>query len=117
MATNGSSARTIVPLMAFTTGVALVGHTLEPRKSTRLSPTVGDAQILLGGTLATVILTLLSTAGEIGSRFAVGLSAVALVSVLGIYGTGVLSAVDHVTGQTTKPAPTKPAPTKETTPT
>ena len=95
-----SDARTIVPLMAFATAGALVGHLGEPDATKKLDPKVGDAQILLGGTAATMILVLLSMAGDVGSTFAKGLSVVTLISVIGIYGGSLVKALDNLTGQT-----------------
>ena len=118
---TGSSARTILYLMAFATGIALVGHTFEPRRSTKLTPGVGDAQILLGGVAATVILTLLAQAGEVGQRFGKGVALIALLSSLGYYGGPVFDGLSRLTGQATraplaganpKPAPTKTGATK-----
>ena len=105
---NGSEARTIVPLVAFATGIALVGHTLEPAKS-KASPHVGDAQILLGGTAAAVILTLVSTAGTPGDKFAKGIAVILLLSSIALYATPVTTALSKVTGQATgNPNTTKP---------
>jgi hypothetical protein len=103
-----TGARTIVPLMVFAVGITLVGHTLAPTKSTKLSPQVGDAQILLGGTIATVILTLLASSGDVGSRFGKGVALVALVSSVAAYGKDVVGGIDKATGQTTPTTPTKP---------
>lgn len=111
METTG--ARTIVPLMVFATSIALIGHTLEPTKS-KAHPQVGDAQIILGGTIATVILTLLAQGGDVGSKFARGIALVALLSSIGLYGTPVLAGLNHLTGQVT---PQGAAAAKPTTPT
>ncbi|MGB6500097.1 MAG: hypothetical protein WBG19_01655 [Thermoplasmata archaeon] len=100
--------RTIVPLMAFTVIVTLVGHTLEPTKVSKLDPHVGDAQILLGGTIATVLLTLLAQAGEVGERFGKGLAVVALLGSVGVYGTSVLGGLNRITGQTKPTTAVKP---------
>jgi hypothetical protein len=111
-----SAARTIVPLMVFATGIALVGHTLEPSKS-KASPQVGDAQILLGGTIATVILTLLAQGGDVGQKFGKGLALVALLSSVGLYGGSLATGIDKVTGQVTPQgakAATPTTPTKGT---
>jgi hypothetical protein len=110
------ASRTIVPLMAFAVAVSLLGHTLEPAKS-KADPQVGDAQILLGGTIATVILTLLAEAGPVGERFGKGLAVVTLVAAIGLYGTPVLSGLDRVTGQVTPSGKKAATPTKGTIPT
>jgi hypothetical protein len=114
---ESTAARTIVPLMVFATGIALIGHTLNPTKS-KADPQVGDAQILLGGTIATVILTLLATAGDVGEKFSKGLALVALLSSVGLYGSALLGGIDKVTGQVTPQgakAATPTTPTKGTT--
>ena len=107
---EGTDTRTIVTLMVFATGVTLVGHTLEPAKSTKLNPHVGDAQILLGGTIATVILTLFAMGGDVGSKFGKGIALIALLSSVGYYGGPVLTGINKVTGQTTAAKPTTPTP-------
>lgn len=94
------SARTIVPLMAFAVTVSLLGHTLEPQRS-KADPHVGDAQILLGGTVATVLLTLLGTGGDVGARFAKGVALVALLGSVALYGTPVVRGLNRITGQVT----------------
>jgi hypothetical protein len=89
--TDQGGARLIVPLMAVAVSIVLVGHTVEPTKASKLDPHVGDAQILLGGIAATVILTLLAMAGDVGATFAKGVAAITLLSSVVIYG-GPLSA-------------------------
>ena len=110
---KGQDQRTVLYLMAFATTIALVGHTAEvnsPKTVTaKLNPALGDAQILLGGVAATVILVLLSEAGQPGAIFAKGISVVALLSSLGFYATPVFEGLAKVTGQAT--ATTAIAPT------
>lgn len=103
MMTKGTDARTIVTLMAFATGIALVGHLVDaasgaPTTRTGTSP-VGDAQILLGGTAATVLLTLLSMAGEPGSKLGKGLALITLMGSTLYYGTPVFTSLDRLTGR------------------
>lgn len=106
---DDTGARTIVPLMVFAVAITLIGHTLEPGKS-KLDPKVGDAQILLGGTIATVLLTLIAQGGDVGVKFGKGLALVALVSSVALYGTPVVTGLNRVTGQT---KPSTPTTTKE----
>lgn len=106
-----SDVRTIVPLMAFAAGIALWGHLSETPAQQKLDHNVGDVQILLGGTAATVILVLLSMAGEVGSKFAVGLSVVTLLSAIGLYGTSVVKGIDNLTGQSLPKAEGSPTTT------
>jgi hypothetical protein len=112
MMAKGTDARTILSVMAFATGIAVIGHTVEPTKSTKLSPSVGDAQILLGGTAATVILVLLAQAGDVGASFSKGIAVIALLSSLGYYGIPVFGALGSITGQSKPTTPTKIAPKK-----
>ena len=113
MTVDATGARTIVPLMAFAVTISLIGHTLEPAKS-KAHPQVGDAQILLGGTIATVILTLIAQGGEVGSKFAKGLAVLTLLGTLGLYGSSVLTGIDKVTGQVTPQGAKAAAPTTPT---
>jgi hypothetical protein len=102
--------------MVFATVIALVGHTHEvAQKNSKLNPTVGDAQVLLGGTIAAVILTLLAEAGDVGAKFAKGLALIALLSSIGLYGGGVATDINKITGQVTPQGAKTAAPTKPTT--
>jgi hypothetical protein len=104
--------------MVFATVIAVVGHTHEvAQKNSKLNPTVGDAQILLGGTIATVILTLLAEAGDVGAKFAKGLALVALLSSIGLYGGGVATDINKITGQITPQGAKAATPTKAAAPT
>ena len=96
---DATGARTIVPLMAFATGIALWGHLSETPAQQKLDHNIGDAQILLGGTAATVLLTLISMGGPVGGHLAKGLSVVTLLSVVGLYGTSAVKGLDSLTGQ------------------
>ena len=109
-------ARLIAGLMVFTTAIALIGHTFEVDKKghSRLSPHVGDAQILLGGAIGAALLVGIDQLGETGAVFAKGLAIIALITVLGLYGGPAADAISNLTGQTKKPAPA-PTPKKAST--
>ena len=97
-------ARTIASLMAIATMIALTGHTFETRaQASKLNPKVGDAQILLGGTAATVILVLVGQAGEPGAIFSKGIAVIALISTVALYGTPLCKGIANVTGPSTTP--------------
>jgi hypothetical protein len=118
IAGKGTDQRTVVVLMVFTTGIALVGHTLAKPKTTKIAlpPEIGDAQILIGGTVATVILTLISEAGDTAAKFSKGLAFIALLAVLANYGGPVATGLNRLSGATAPPtvSATKPV-TKVTT--
>jgi hypothetical protein len=102
--------------MVFATVIALVGHSQEvAQKNSKLNPTVGDAQILLGGTIAAVILTLLAEAGNVGAKFGKGLAVLALLSSIALYGGGVATGLNKITGQVTPQGAKAATPTKPTT--
>lgn len=110
-----SGPRTIVSLMGVAMVVALIGHTAEPTASPKaLDPIVGDGQIIAGTAIATVILTLLSSAGEVGEKFATGVSLIVLLSAVGVYGSPLLKAIDTTTGQVTPKGAAAAAPTAPT---
>ena len=102
-------ARTIVTLMFFASGVALIENEVNPAKGAK----VGGTKIILGFTIGTVFLTLLSTAGTTGADFATGLAGVTLASSLLIYGSQLAGTINKLTG--TKGTPSTP--TGSTTPT
>lgn len=112
MTTGDSTTRTVVPLMSLTVLVALLGHLVDaqspaPKTRTGKVPEVGDAQILLGGIAATVLLTLVSMAGDVGEKLSKGLAVTALLASIGYYGVPLFNDLDKLTGAV-KPAPVKP---------
>ena len=73
MTARSTDPRTIVVLVGSATAISLVGHVADLKGSVttvvaKRSPALGDAQILLGGTAAAVILVLLSQAGDVGAE-------------------------------------------------
>lgn len=114
--------RTIVPVMFFATGIALVGHISQQAAGTvkvtkNSPPQLRDSQIILGGTIATVILTGIAQAGDIGASFAKGLSVITLVAVIAVYGTDIVGIINKVTGQVQTSTGIRTAPTKGSKPT
>ena len=117
MTAKSTDPRTIVVLVGSATAISLVGHVADLKGSVttvvaKRSPALGDAQILLGGTAAAVILVLLSQAGDVGATFAKGVALILLLSSIGVYGGPVVKALSRVTGQAT--ATTKVTPTPKT---
>jgi hypothetical protein len=107
--------RTIVGLMAFAVVFSLIGNELKhngqtsnpnPASSNGLSE---GGTIVLGGTVATVLLILLSHAGSAGSQFAVGLAGVTLATSALVYGGPVWSSLGKLTGSTSTSIPTVPS--------
>ena len=117
MTAKSTDPRTIVVLVGAATAISLVGHVADLKGSAttvlaKKSPALGDAQILLGGTAAAVILVLLSQDGDLGATFSKGTALVLLLSSVGLYGAPVVKALAKVTGQAT--ATTKVTPTPKT---
>ena len=79
--TQGS--RTIVGLMFFATSFALIGNELEDKAG---SPITSGSKIILGGIVATSLLTLVSHAGDTGRQFAVGVALVTPATSLLVFG-------------------------------
>ena len=116
MTAKSTDPRTIAVLVGSATVISLVGHVADLKGSAvtvlaQKNPALGDVQIILGGTAATVILVLLGSAGDIGATFAKGTAIVLLLSSIALYGKPVTTALAKVTGQasaTTKVTPTPP---------
>ena len=91
--------------MAFAGIFALVGTT--QRSLAKASPPAPnqDVKIILGTTLGTVLLFLLSEAGDGAASFAVGLAGITLISSVLINGTGVFNAINKATPLTKPVAP------------
>jgi hypothetical protein len=118
---GGSSGRTILSLMAVTVAFSLVGDAvsstvklgqsgygalLVPAEATDRSFT-----IILGGTLAAGVLTLIAHAGEAGQKIAVGLALVAAITATLVNGKPVWDAANNAFGSkpTTPLAQTTPS--------
>lgn len=86
--------RQIIAFMAFAVAFALIGHTAKGHNVAG-----GDAKIVLGGGIGTVLLVLLSEAGDPGEVLAKGLAAITMISSVLINGTPVFSAVSKLTSK------------------
>jgi hypothetical protein len=107
--------RKIVGLMFLAAIFALIGEEIKSAKqpkqsagavsSTELS---GGARVLLGSVVATVILSGIAQAGEVGSQIGTGLAGLACVTSVLVEGGPVWTALNNVltTGNTTKSAAT-----------
>jgi hypothetical protein len=116
LTTTQAPARTIVTLMFFASGVALVENEVDPTKGDKVSGT----KIIMGFTIGTVFLTLLASAGETASSYAVGLAAITLASSVLIYGSQLAGTINKLTGSTgtpTTPTTSTPSTATATTPT
>ncbi|MDE1881973.1 MAG: hypothetical protein KGI89_15675 [Euryarchaeota archaeon] len=95
MARQSADTRKIAGFMAFAVVFALVGRLSSVRK---VANPIGDAKVIVGGTIGTVLLALLADTGEAAARFAVGVAEVTLLSSVLINGRDVFSGVNRSTG-------------------
>lgn len=121
------NARSVAGLMAIAMAFSVVGAELKGDESKTGSSALSEPFIIIaGGTFATVILTLISDAGETGRQFAVGIAALAVVTATLVNGGPVWKAALAILGSkattpttsTTATTPTGSTPmTPATTPT
>lgn len=104
--------RQIVAFMTFAVIFGLIGHTIKLKNQSSVIDG-GDFKILLGGGLGTVLLVLLSEAGDPGETLAKGLAAITLIGSVLVNGTSVFTGVSKLSSKTTA---TNPAPHLVTTP-
>jgi hypothetical protein len=76
--------RLIFGLMVFTMAFSLVGGEIQGGSGGTQS--VKPVTIIIGGTVATSLLTLISHAGEVGEHFATGLATIAFTTSALVYG-------------------------------
>ena len=82
--------RQIVAFMAFAVAFGVIGHTMKSKTSG--GTTAGaDVKIILAGAVGTVLLVLLSEAGQGGETFAKGLAALTLISSVLVNGSPLFS--------------------------
>lgn len=105
--------RMIFGLMTFTMAFSLIGGELE--KNQGKPQTVNPITIIVGGTIATSLLTLISHAGEPGERLGVGLATVAFVTAALVYGKPVWDAANNAFGSKPTPRLTATTPSTPTT--
>lgn len=96
--------RQIVAFMAFAVVFGLVGHTIKTASTSSSGIGGADVKIVLGGAVGTVLLVLLSEAGEGGETFAKGLAGLTLVASVLINGSPVFKKISTITSKST-PAP------------
>lgn len=121
MMTN--TTRRIVGLMAFAVVFSVIGA--EIKKTAAPAPTgpapliSGPAKIILGGTVAAALLSLLAESTEAAQDWAVGLAGVATVTAVLINGAPVWSALNRIFGSAASGStgPTGPTPTTSGRPT
>lgn len=111
----GEDSRMIVAFMFFAGVFAIIGY--EKKSKTNTTQKIANpAEIVLGGTVAAVALTLLSHAGEGGKKFAVGLAGVTFASSVLINGSSVFTSVKILEGATGTAASTPSTPSNPSNP-
>lgn len=94
----------ILAFMAFAVAFTLVGKSASASStSPAATAKLTDPQIMLGGAIATVLLTLISEAGDTGAQLARGLAAITLIGSVLLNGKPVFAAISKVTSSTTSP--------------
>ena len=104
----GGDQRAIVGFMGAAVVFAIIGDVVKQK--TQSVPSGSYVKIVLGGTLGTGLLVLLSEAGSGPASFAKGLAAITLVASVVINGLPVFNGIDHLTAGVKNigtPAPTK----------
>ena len=121
---NTKAGTTIAGLMAWSVMFALFGNevnTLESKSSTTkkvTGPITEGGKIIIGGTIGTAILLMISHAGPGGQQLATGLALVTAVSSMLVWGKPVFGLLDKAFGSTpTAPVSTtlNTSPTPQTT--
>lgn len=101
-----NATRKVVGLMAVAVIFSLVGNELKnaeggasaPQKAAGTLST--GAKIIIGGTVATAILSFATEAGAAGQQFGVGIATVAVVTSLFVSGAPVWRAISNIVGST-----------------
>lgn len=107
--------RLILTLMAFTVVFAVIGKEIEgskPAPTGKPLPSWSPFTIIFGGTVATVLLSLLSKV-EAAEEFATGLALIAFLSSMLVYGGEVFGTLTNALGYkptTLHTTPTTPTP-------
>lgn len=99
--TNGS--RTVVGLMFFAVTFSLIGNEIKITNGATgpsAAPVTEGAKIILGGIIATALLTLLTHAGESGRELGVGLALVTAASSVLVFGGPVWQSANKLFGST-----------------
>jgi hypothetical protein len=117
--TPGSPSRRIVSLMAFAVIFSVIGDEIGNAKlnqnqtSTAVTDLSSPAKIILGGTIATALLSFLAEAGDIGATWATGLAGTACLTSVLIKGAPVWDGISNIL----KSSNSSGTPTTPTTPT
>ena len=96
-----ADSRLIVGLMGFTVLFSTIGAEIRVAKTPATGiggVATGPAKILLGGVVATALLTLLSHAGDPGREFAIGLALVSMATATLVYGAPVWDSANNLFG-------------------
>ncbi len=104
--------------MFFAVAFSLVGNEIKISQGTSKSSTNGVSEggkILIGGVAATVVLTMLSHAGEAGAEFATGLALITTVTSVLVFGGPVWLSLSKAVGTKSLTPTTPTAATKPTT--
>jgi hypothetical protein len=118
---NTKAGMTIAGLMAWSVMFALVGNEITVTKTGSAtakitSPITEGGKIILGGTLGTAFLLMISHAGSGGQQLATGLALLTAVSSMVVWGKPVFSEMSNLFG-TTKPTAPLTTTTLNTSPT
>lgn len=99
-----NASRKVVGLMAFAVLFSVIGEEIKAVKATNSKTApgtfTGPAKIILGGTIATAILSFAAETGSTGQQFAVGLAAVTAGTAMLIEGGPVWSLLNKFFGST-----------------
>jgi hypothetical protein len=113
------NARTVVGLMGMAVVFSVIGAEINAANGTKSAAGAAFSEpfiIIGGGTIAAVLLTLLSDAGESAQQFAVGLAGLACITALLVNGAPVWRAIDSFLGAKPTGSTGSTAPTTGTTP-
>ena len=112
----GADSRLILAFMFFAGIEAIIAQEKKAAAKGQIYVAT-PARIILGGTVATVMLTLLAHAGEGGKKFAIGLAGVTFASSTLINGSSVFGSVNTLLGYKPTKASTPSKPSTPSTPT
>jgi hypothetical protein len=110
----GADSRLILAFMFFAGIEAIIAQEKKAAAKGQIYVAT-PARIILGGTVATVMLTLLAHAGEGGKKFAIGLAGVTFASSTLINGSAVFGSVNTLLGYKPTKASTPSTPSTPTT--
>jgi len=110
----GADSRLILAFMFFAGIEAIIAQEKKAAAKGQIYVAT-PARIILGGTVATVMLTLLAHAGEGGKKFAIGLAGVTFASSTLINGSAVFGSVNTLLGYKPTKASTPSSPSTPTT--